>query len=265
MRRDWLGSLAGFALGVCALTAPLHAQPFGPRKEAEPYRLLKLDGNLVRWHGSGSEPTTITYRVLREFQAFEGARNCRTMTGIAGLADRSRLQTTQFDAALREAFSMWEDVANIRFREAAADERANIIVGAQHKPEGWAFADVFYDARSAGPFKPISLALVCLNPEKLWKFGFDGDLKVYDLRYTLAHEIGHAIGLDHPNAAGQIMGYRYEERFSELQPGDADGAATLYGAAQLHDRSVIARMPRPAPTTAVPSQATTTSRALHPR
>jgi len=77
--------------------------------------------------------------------------------------------------------------------------------------------------------KPISRSLICLNPERGLKIGFDGDLQRYDIRYTLAHEIGHAIGLDHPAGAGQIMGYRYEEAFRELQAGDIAGAGQLYG------------------------------------
>jgi hypothetical protein len=62
-----------------------------------------------------------------------------------------------------------------------------------------------------------------------WKVGFDGNLDVYDLRYTLEHEIGHAIGLDHPSPSGQLMSYRYDEGQSGLQSGDIKGAALLYG------------------------------------
>jgi hypothetical protein len=46
---------------------------------------------------------------------------------------------------------MWEAVANIGFREAADPATADILIGAQLEPEGWAFANVFYDTLSPSP------------------------------------------------------------------------------------------------------------------
>ena len=138
---------------------------------------------------------------------------------------------------------MWETAADLTFREAREGAPADIMIGAQLEPEGWAFADVVYDRASPERIKPILRALVCLNPLRRWKVGFDGDLKAYDLRYTLAHEIGHAIGLDHPAAAGEIMGFRYEERFRTLQPGDVKGVVALYG--KRGGRRVVTSEPGP--------------------
>ena len=139
------------------------------------------------------------------------------MTSLRSLIAASELTPAAVHEEIAAAFHMWEAAVNIGFREASKGERANILIGAQAAPQGWAFADISYDTTSTVRAKPISVSRICLNPEKRWKIGFDGDLTVYDLRYTLAHEIGHAIGLDHPVGAGQIMGISLRRALCSLQ------------------------------------------------
>ena len=223
LRISVLGLIAGLAIGAAAGVAVAG--------EASNFKILKLEGNSVRWQksGAGFEMPVVTYSLVSGAVEFPGARNCRKMINLDGLTASSQVAMTAMREEISAAFAMWESVAGISFREAADPSKADILIGAQADPEGWAFADVFYDTHSPNEVKPISRSLVCLNPAKRWKIGFDGDLKTYDLRYTIAHEIGHAIGLDHPSSAGSIMGYRYEERFRDLQPGDVQGAVALYG------------------------------------
>ena len=48
----------------------------------------------------------------------------------------------------------------------------------------------------------------------------------------IAHEIGHAIGLDHPGPTGALMGYSNQGDIDRLMPGDVEGAVALYGPAR---------------------------------
>jgi hypothetical protein len=216
----FFGLLAGLMCCAAAATAA----------EVANFRLLKLGGNRVHWQNATTgESPVVSYGFVKETREFTDARNCRKLTSLNGLATSSQLTKDVIQREIRGAFAMWQTAANINFREAETSSMPDILIGAQVEPEGWAFANVFYDARSANAIKPISQSLICLNPLKPWKVGFDGNLDSYDLRYTIAHEIGHAIGLDHPDVDGQIMGFRYEEDFRELQPGDVAGAVLLYG------------------------------------
>jgi hypothetical protein len=215
--------------------------------DAPAFRVLKLEGNLVHWAAGGQgQKREITYTMAAEDREFGGARNCRKITRLDSLLSGSQIDADRARQEIAAAFAMWEAVANISFREAADPARADIVIGAQLEPEGWAFADVFYVIQSRETVKPISRALICLNPARRWKVGFDGDLRAYDLRYTIAHEVGHAIGLDHPSGAGQVMGYRYEETFRDLQPGDIAGAVQLYGPRQADAVTSASAAPRPA-------------------
>lgn len=226
------------------------------------YKLLKLDGSLVKWGaasiGSGAR---ITYAFLETPVQDGQARNCRSMTGLSGLAARSGLTAETVQGAARQAFSRWEAVADVTFEEIADPARADILLGAQTLPRGYAFANVRpvaqdtkelalrsrSDARTdvdaergvaasaAQPGVSVSLiarSAVCLNPAHRWKLGYDGDLAAYDLVHTFTHEIGHAIGLDHPARRGALMHFKYTEASVGLQAGDVAGAVALYGAAR---------------------------------
>lgn len=218
---------AGLIGLFCCVVGIAHAQDVGV------FKILKLEGHQVRWQlPRYGVPRAVTYRIVTEPTEFPRARNCRKITQLDDLAAASNISVASLRTELAAAFAMWESAANITFKEVPEGTRADILIGAQIEPEGWAFADVFYDLASPETVKPISRALVCLNPLRGWKIGFDGDLRKYDLRYTFTHEIGHAIGLDHPGGGDQMMGYRYDERFRTLQSGDVSGAVALYGKAR---------------------------------
>jgi hypothetical protein len=202
------------------------------------FRLLKLDGEHVVWSTWTGEPraANVTYAFVQSRTETPDAMNCGSMGPIDPILESSNLDREAFRTEVRAAFDMWASVANITFTETDDPNRAGILIGAQLEPIGWAFANVAYTPGEAQP-RNIERSLICFNPEQRWKIGFDGNLAIYDIRYTTAHEIGHAIGLDHPVSAGQLMHYRYEERFRTLQAGDIEGAALLYGLRQPHEKT----------------------------
>lgn len=193
------------------------------------FRLLDLENQTVKWQtptfGRGA---IVTYAFATGPVDTPHARNCAAMLPAAAAYEPSDIEARQFRREVAAAFRMWEKVADIKFRETADAGTAGILIGAQAVPVGRAFTNVELKPGSAER-KVIGRSLICLNPKQPWKIGFDGRLGVYDLRYTIAHEIGHAIGLDHPSAAGQLMSYRYDEKQTGLQPGDIKGAVLLYG------------------------------------
>jgi hypothetical protein len=212
------------------------------------YRLLVLDGTRVKWGapvlGSGA---AITYAVVDRDRHFAGARNCVDIGAMDGLLLQNGVARAIFDRELKGAFAAWSAAANVTFVEGTA-AAANILIGAEAERRGRAFTNVAYDrAQPTAAARSIGQSLICLNPTEPWKVGFDGNLDSYDLRYTLEHEIGHAIGLDHPGGAGALMGFRYLERFRAPQAGDISGAVALYGPTGSGETvAIIPKPPTPA-------------------
>lgn len=193
------------------------------------FRLLELEDQTVKWQSPHmGESAAVTYAFASKATNTPGARNCAKMLPPEKAYRPSRIGSSVFRQEVAAAFRIWQAVADITFRETADAQAADILIGAQAEPVGRAFTNVALKP-SGNSRKVIKRALICLNPRQPWKVGFDGNLDVYDLRYTIAHEIGHAIGLDHPSAAGELMSYRYDEVHTGLQGGDIKGAALLYG------------------------------------
>ncbi len=200
-----------------------------PARAAE-YRQIVLDGHTMKWGtpvaGGGA---VVTYAVVGNELSFANARNCPVIDPLDHLLAANNIAPGTFDRELAAAFTAWSNVADIQFRKVEAPD-ADILIGAEATPVGRAFTNVeFGDPGPSTERVSLTRSVICLNPEQKWKIGFDGNLGVYDIRYALTHEIGHAIGLDHPGQTGELMDFRYREDFRIPQLGDIAGATFLYG------------------------------------
>jgi Matrixin len=212
------------------VAAALSAPSAGHAGEA--FRLLLLDGFAVKWGTPvlGS-PASVSYALVTVPTTFPEARNCKSMRPMAELAGKSPLAPERIDHEVETAFAAWRAAAAIDFRRSSDTATADILIGVMAEPSGIAYSDVDHrpQAVASNGVASIRRALICFNPERRWTIGFDGDPHTIDLRYAAMHEIGHAIGLNHPSPEGQLMSFKYLERFRDLQDGDRAGAVALYG------------------------------------
>jgi len=201
------------------------------------FRFLRIEGHMVKWGppilGTGA---TITYAVVTGPSAIAGSVNCLRTAGIGGVLKRSHVTRKLFDRELAGAIEMWQSSADLHFVASKSLREADIVFAAEADSAGIAFADVALDRSTAGGVTRLKRGIVCLNPAVQWSAAPDGrydstttDRASYRLRYTLAHEIGHILGLDHPGPDGELMSFEYGQKRDGLGQGDIAGITLLYG------------------------------------
>jgi hypothetical protein len=212
-------------LAVCAVHVPSAAWAI------DGFRLLRMDGFELKW-GSPQlgSAAAVTYALVDKPVHFSDTINCGAMNPLEPMLERSRVSSEEFVYELEMAMAAWSEVAGVTFAEAPA-ATADILIGTQQIPRGRAFTNVEFDReKGVNGVATLSRSLICFNPEQPWKIGFDGQLDAYDIRYVLMHELGHAIGLNHPYGRESLMHHSYQESFRELQKGDIAGSVMIYGA-----------------------------------
>lgn len=216
-------------IATALLSAPLTIAAAAAPVQTSEFRWLTIDGAAVRWHPGRSSAMTLRYAFARSTSETPGAVNCSPLTEPARIAATERIGREGLRRAAAQAFARWEAVTPIRFVAVENDAAADIVIGEQVVPKGYAFTNLTLAGERGDKVRAIARATICLNPTRSWKIGFDGNLASYDLVHTLTHEIGHAIGLDHPGPRGHLMSFRYDEKRDGLSPGDVLGANVIYG------------------------------------
>ena len=150
--------------------------------------------------------------------------------GVSVAAPSVPLATWKTEIAA--AFAAWSSICSISFVEVADSGHAFNAAGASGDIRiGWHFFDGAGGTLAHGYYPPVNgvsaAGDIHFDSGDAWKVGFGGP--GFSIFQVAAHEIGHAIGLDHSAVPASLMNPFYTEAFSGPQADDIAGGKFIYG------------------------------------
>ena len=86
---------------------------------------------------------------------------------------------------------------------------------------------------------PLSNVTIAFDSEEDWFLNGDAPENKIDFSATAAHEIGHAIGIDHSDENDSLMNLHYSSTIFTPQQDDINAAITIYGEANFQKVDVF--------------------------
>lgn len=168
--------------------------------------------------------------------------------GISGpVLSLASFMPAGFKAEVERALQAWSDVSGITFVE-VSDNGANFNAGPQATQGEIRFGGHVFDGNNgtlAHGFYPPTNGVTAAGDihfdiAENWQVdSINGGTGTKDIFQVTAHEIGHALGLDHTSVPNSLMNPSYTEGFEGLQADDIAGAVALYGPAVPEPRTFV--------------------------
>ncbi|WP_375690833.1 matrixin family metalloprotease [Pseudooceanicola sp. LIPI14-2-Ac024] len=229
------GPLAALAIGLVAATGATTAgaSTMGTADMATP-GISSFSTFGTKWGSPafGTAGGVVTYSYV------PFGTSCGALCGGSGIVgDLATFMPVGFEAAIDAAFGVWEAVADISFVE-VADDGAEMgtattggdirlsVVGVDGPSGTLAFA--FFPPPNSGTSYDGDIFFDFQEP---WSLGVAPGF--FDLFLVAAHEIGHAIGLEHEDTELALMNPIYNPFLTGLTPDDIAGAQYIYGPASV--------------------------------